>query len=55
VPFITLSPAGAEPTQLSYLGNFVSPAALPSVVVPYDDSLNLWERLVNTLATVKTA
>ncbi|KAK8373242.1 hypothetical protein O3P69_017393 [Scylla paramamosain] len=50
-PFITLAPAGTEPLQLSYLGNMVSPAALPSVVVPYHDTLSLWERLVNTLAT----
>ncbi|XP_064120566.1 UDP-glucosyltransferase 2-like [Macrobrachium nipponense] len=51
-PFITLSPAGAEPLQLSYLGNIVSPAALPTVVVPYDDNLTLWERLVNTFVTL---
>lgn len=50
-PFITLAPVGTEPLQLAYLGNVVSPAALPSVVVPYHDSLTLWERLVNTLAT----
>ncbi|XP_050731963.1 UDP-glucosyltransferase 2-like isoform X2 [Eriocheir sinensis] len=50
-PFITLAPVGTEPLQLAYLGNMVSPAALPSVVVPYDDTLTLWERLVNTLAT----
>lgn len=50
-PFITLAPVGTEPLQLAYLGNVVSPAALPSVVVPYDDTLTLWERLVNTLAT----
>lgn len=50
-PFITLAPVGTEPLQLSYLGNMVSPAALPSVVVPYDDTLTLWERLVNTLVT----
>lgn len=52
VPFITLAPTGTEPLQLAYLGNFVSPAALPSVVVHYDDTLSLWERLVNTLATI---
>ncbi|XP_042231682.1 UDP-glucosyltransferase 2-like [Homarus americanus] len=51
-PFITLSPAGTEPLQLSYLGNVVSPAALPSIVVPFDNHLSLWERLVNTLATI---
>lgn len=51
-PFVTLAPAGTEPLQLSYLGNVVSPAALPSVVVPYHDTLTLWERLVNTLVTV---
>ncbi|XP_071522463.1 UDP-glucosyltransferase 2-like [Panulirus ornatus] len=51
-PFVTLAPVGTEPLQLSYLGNMVSPAALPSVVVPYDNSLTLWERLVNTLATI---
>lgn len=50
-PFVTLAPAGTEPLQLSYLGNVVSPAALPSVVVPYCDVLSLWERVVNTLAT----
>lgn len=50
-PFITMAPVGTEPLQLAYLGNMVSPAALPSVVVPYDDTLSLWERLVNTLAT----
>ncbi|XP_069954546.1 UDP-glucosyltransferase 2 [Cherax quadricarinatus] len=50
-PFITLAPVGTEPLQLSYLGNVVSPAALPSIIVPYDDNLTLWERLVNTLAT----
>ncbi|KAK3873983.1 hypothetical protein Pcinc_021049 [Petrolisthes cinctipes] len=38
VPFITFSPTGTEPLQLSYLGNMVSPAALPSVILPYHDS-----------------
>nr|XP_045610702.1 UDP-glucosyltransferase 2-like isoform X2 [Procambarus clarkii] len=51
-PFITLAPVGTEPLQLAYLGNVVSPAVLPSVIVSYDNTLTLWERLVNTLATV---
>lgn len=49
VPFITLQPAGIDPLQLFYLGNMVSPAALPSIVLPYDNHMTLWERTVNTL------
>lgn len=49
VPFITLQPAGIDPLQLSYLGNMISPAVLPSIVLPYDNHMTLWERTVNTL------
>ncbi|XP_076063075.1 UDP-glucosyltransferase 2-like [Oratosquilla oratoria] len=49
-PFITYSPVGSEPLQLSYLGNYVSPATLPSVILPYDNDMTLWERFANTLS-----
>ena len=48
-PFITLQPAGIDPLQLAYLGNLVSPATMPSIVLPYDTHMNLWERVVNTI------
>ncbi|XP_047741406.1 UDP-glucosyltransferase 2 [Hyalella azteca] len=51
-PFITLQPAGLDPLQLAYLGNLVSPATLPSIILPYDNNMSLWERLVNTLTLV---
>ena len=48
-PFITLQPVGIDILQLAYLGNFVSPAILPSIILPYDNYMSLWERVVNTL------
>ena len=51
-PFITLQPAGMDPIQLAHLGNLVSPATLPSIILPYTDHMNFWERLVNTLTLV---
>ncbi|KAF2360920.1 hypothetical protein FHG87_008331 [Trinorchestia longiramus] len=51
-PFITLQPAGLDPLQLAYLGNFISPATVPSIILPYDNDMTLWERLVNTLALI---
>jgi len=49
VPFITLQPAGIDPLQLAYLGNLVSPATMPSIILPYDSQMTLYERLVNTV------
>lgn len=51
-PFLTLQPAGIDPLQLAYLGNIISPAAIPSIILPYGNHMSLWERLVNTLAMV---
>lgn len=48
-PFITLQPAGIDLLQLAYLGNIISPAAIPSIVLPYDNHMTLWERFVNTV------
>ena len=51
VPFLTFAPAGSEAIQLSYLGNIVSPAAVPFIILPYNGYMTYKQRLHNTIYT----
>lgn len=53
IPLVQVISMGHEHLALSYQGNWLTPAVLPSMLTEFCEEMNFWERTTNLLSTIQ--